>query len=201
MEPARRPLALASIEARLRASDWGRGRRWFGEEAAVAVILRPAAEGLETLLIERAKNEGDPWSGHMAFPGGRRDPADSDIEATARRETLEEIGLDLARSARRLGRLPPEVTKAHGRLAPLTVTPVVYALEGEPGPFSLSREVARTTWLPLEEIRSGRRDAVHLWRLAGFTVPVPAWSWEGAIVWGITHRILSSLLRAAEPGA
>ena len=67
--------------------------------AAVAMVLRPAAGGAsEVLLIERAEKPGDPWSGHMAFPGGRLDPSDPDPRFTAERETFEEVG---PRSARR----------------------------------------------------------------------------------------------------
>ena len=68
-------------------------------EAAVALILLPTSDGdLEALFIKRAEVEGDPWSGQMAFPGGRRDPVDDDLLATAARATLEETGIDLARA-------------------------------------------------------------------------------------------------------
>src|SRR6185295_3323821 len=87
---------LAALEARLRARELPDSEPWLGDRAAVAAILRESATDLEALLIRRAEREDDPWSGHMAFPGGRRGAADRDIEETARRETLEEIGLDLA---------------------------------------------------------------------------------------------------------
>ena len=63
--------------------------------AAVAAILRQAPSGLEVLFIKRAERDGDPWSGHMAFPGGRREPHDSDLYSTALRETT--VRLDIVR--------------------------------------------------------------------------------------------------------
>ncbi|MGH7644285.1 MAG: NUDIX hydrolase, partial [Gemmatimonadales bacterium] len=74
------------------------------QPAAVALALLEGSTGLELLLIKRAEREGDPWSGQIALPGGRRDPQDPDLLATALRETLEETGLDLA-GAERLGTL------------------------------------------------------------------------------------------------
>ena len=66
-------------------------------DAAVALILRALPDDLELLLIKRARDPRDPWSGHMALPGGRRDAADPDLASTAVRETLEETGVELTR--------------------------------------------------------------------------------------------------------
>ena len=76
-------------------------------QAAVAAILRPnvGIAGYDILFIRRAEYEGDPWSGHMALPGGRVDPQDRDEEAAAIREVHEEVGIDLRAQGRLLGRL------------------------------------------------------------------------------------------------
>src|SRR5262245_5919302 len=71
--------------------------------AAVSLVFLAQGGGpAELLFIERALREGDPWSGHMAFPGGRRDRADADLVATSLRETREEVGLELGRPIARL---------------------------------------------------------------------------------------------------
>ncbi|KAJ2898123.1 hypothetical protein IWW38_001489, partial [Coemansia aciculifera] len=61
----------------------------------------------QLLLIQRAKYPGDPWSGHIGFPGGKREPTDASDQATAEREVLEELGIDLTsvRDFVHLGRL------------------------------------------------------------------------------------------------
>src|SRR5688572_18573814 len=74
--------------------------------AAVSLLLVPAADGVEVLMIRRASREGDPWSQHMALPGGFRSPSDADLFATALRETREEVAVDLATDTEALGVLP-----------------------------------------------------------------------------------------------
>lgn len=188
-------LTLEHIEARLRAAPPAEGESFFGARAGVAVVLREPARGrdVDLLLIRRAAREGDPWSGHMAFPGGGQDEGDVDIEATARRETLEEIGLDLAAAARRIGRLPDARTLRAPRL--LTITPIVYALAApEPPPLRLSDEVAATFWVPLGALASGAHDGTHVWRLGGVPLRMPCWTWEECVIWGLTYRMIGTLL-------
>jgi 8-oxo-dGTP pyrophosphatase MutT (NUDIX family) len=67
-------------------------------EAAVALVLRTTPAGvIELLFIKRAERHDDPWSGQIALPGGRYDPDDESLEATAVRETFEEVSIDLRR--------------------------------------------------------------------------------------------------------
>src|SRR5829696_6110206 len=74
--------------------------------AAILLALRARADGEpELLMIKRAEAEGDPWSGHIACPGGRMEDGDNDLAVTAVRETLEETGIDVAKDGRLLGQL------------------------------------------------------------------------------------------------
>jgi len=74
-------------------------------EATASVAMTLAGPSLKTLMIKRAEREGDPWSGQVAFPGGRRERQDRSLLETATRETKEEVGIDLQRSAVYLGHL------------------------------------------------------------------------------------------------
>ncbi|NNL85157.1 MAG: NUDIX domain-containing protein, partial [Myxococcales bacterium] len=59
------------------------------------MIFRENSAHTEVLFIERARHPDDPWSGHMALPGGRLDPVDASLRAAAERETREEVGVEL----------------------------------------------------------------------------------------------------------
>lgn len=156
-------------------------------QAAVAAVLRPGPDGAEVLLIKRAEHPDDPWSGHMAFPGGRKDPGDPDLLATARRETEEELGLGLAPSSL-LGQLDDLPTHRPG----LMVRPYVFAVEDEPN-LRPNHEVAEALWTPLGPLRRGERDRVFRYERDGHAVSFPAFDVEGRVVWGLTYRMLRSL--------
>lgn len=164
-----------------------------GKYAAVAAVLRPGPTGAEVLLIRRAEHESDPWSGHMAFPGGRFDPEDRHLLATALRETLEEVGLDLARSARLLGALDPLPAVARGRRVGLTIAPFVFELE-DSADLRPNHEVVEALWAPLTDLARGEGRATVDYQLDGQKLELPAWNVEGRVVWGLTYRMLESLL-------
>ena len=157
--------------------------------AAVALILAPDPDSL--LLIRRAEREDDRWSGHLALPGGRWHSEDVDLEATARRETLEEVGVDLA-EASLLGTwddLEPRTPV----LPPIVVRPFIYAVP-QHLPLSPNSEVAAAWWLPLESLwRSGAYGTTE-YRRYGTLVRAPAYHLEEGILWGMTERILTPIL-------
>ena len=164
-----------------------------GQTAAVAVVLRPGADSPEVLLIERARMEGDPWSGQMALPGGRRDAADRSLLETAVRETREETGVALDAGGRALGRLD-RVEPQSVHLPPLTVLPLVFMVPSGTAAGEASAEVARTLWASLDHLRDRGNRRVHRHRSGGRTRSFPAIDVEGRPVWGLTRRILIDLL-------
>jgi len=159
--------------------------------AAIALILLELEGTLELLLIERATREGDPWSGHMALPGGHRDATDSDLGATAERETLEEVGLDLRLHGERVGRLT-DTTPVRG--VPLAVRPYVYLLVERPTLF-LSSEVRKALWVPVAPLISGARHTTHTLVRGDQRFEFPAWDIDGHRVWGLTYRVLDEFFR------
>jgi 8-oxo-dGTP pyrophosphatase MutT (NUDIX family) len=162
---------------------------WF-TGAAVAAIARDGGQGAELLFIRRATRDGDPWSGHMAFPGGRIDGADRDPLAAAIRETREEIALDLT-AAPLVGRLSPVPTKAHGKLRPMVIEPFVFELTYEPV-CELSHEVAEIVWVPIDFFRDATNRRTMDWKL----LKLPCYHYRECVIWGLTLRMVDELVAA-----
>jgi 8-oxo-dGTP pyrophosphatase MutT (NUDIX family) len=178
---------LAGYEGALaRASDDVR-------RAAVALVLRPADErALDLLFIKRADYPGDPWSGQIAFPGGRHEPTDASLRETAARETWGETGVDLARDGLFLGALD-ELGPQTPVLPPIVVRPYVAVVA--PGtPLVLSDEVAAAFWAPLDALR--RPDATFEAAVVvrGEERHVPALRHADYTIWGMTERIFRNFL-------
>lgn len=157
--------------------------------AAVAVVLAASPESL--LFIRRAERAGDPWSGHMALPGGRRDAPDVDLVATATRETVEEVGLRLG-PAQLIGGLGDVVPRTPV-LPPIAVRPFVFLLPAAP-PLVLNPEVAAATWVPLEQLLAPDTYRAIRLQIRGESREMPAYHVEGGVVWGMTERVISGLL-------
>ncbi len=163
--------------------------------ASVALIHRPRESGdLDLLFIERARQSGDPWSGQMAFPGGRMDPDDGTLVRTAVRETREEVGVDLDQAGRLVGRLDDVQGMARGRPIPLIIRPHVFVLTRpvvlRPNPD----EVASTVWISLSWLLSGQGRDTMAYTWHGVTVPLPCVRDQGYVIWGMTYRMLDNLL-------
>jgi len=173
------------------AAELANGRA--GGRAAVAIVVRDGADGPQVLLIRRAEHPLDPWSGHMAFPGGREDPTDANLLATAIRETFEELALDLGQVGRLLGQLAPLPALARGRPVDLTIVPFVFELMAE-AELRYSDEVAEALWAPINPLMHGRlRTTFAIDRGGDKPMEFPAHDVDGRIVWGLTYRMLDSL--------
>jgi 8-oxo-dGTP pyrophosphatase MutT (NUDIX family) len=174
-----------------------RGARADKEEgvrrAAVALIFRAGENGApELLFIKRAEYPADPWSGQIAFPGGREEAADPTLADTAIRETREETGIDLVSDGTVIGTLD-DLRPQTVRLPAVIVRPYVVLLNRFE-PLVLSDEVALAFWIPLEAFKDAPswQDTDVLAR--GVQMNRRAFHHQGQVIWGMTERILAQLL-------
>jgi 8-oxo-dGTP pyrophosphatase MutT (NUDIX family) len=158
--------------------------------AAVAAVLRLVDEP-ELLFIKRAEVERDPWSGHIAFPGGRHEPADRTLVDTAIRETHEELALQLDEAAL-IGRLD-DLAPRSASLPPIIVRPFVAIVKPDVA-LVPSHEVAATFWVPLTILRNPATQAEHVMTVNGVRARFPAYRVDEHLVWGMTERIVRQLL-------
>lgn len=161
-------------------------------QAAVALLLAPAPTRL--LLIRRAERTGDPWSGQLALPGGRRDPRDADLLATALRETREEVGLAVPRAAHAatLDDLAPRIAV----LPPIVVRPFVLRAVADGPLVHAVREVASAHWVPLDRLADPANRAVVRLEARGAPREVEGHQLAEGFLWGMTERILAPVVAA-----
>jgi 8-oxo-dGTP pyrophosphatase MutT (NUDIX family) len=165
----------------------------FLPKAAVAMILHPdsLSKELLVLLVKRITREGDPWSGHMAFPGGRHVETDQSLLGTVIREVIEEIGVDL-RQLSILGSLDELVAGGN----PITVTPFVAVAEDELTIVTNPKEIDTFIWIPLSFFSDRKNIQPYSINRQGQNFQVPAYKFLGdQVIWGMTLRIIEDFLR------
>ena len=161
--------------------------------AAVALILRPTDTGPQMLFVERARHDGDPWSGDLGFPGGKVEKGEEgNPRLTTERETFEEIGVDL-KEVRYLGRLD-DIEGAH---LPIVVSCFVYGV-GRNLPWTFNEEIREAFWVPLADLVDPVRhvDAPVIFRDLQLVRPaICLLGPERTVLWGITYRLVCQFLR------
>ncbi len=177
---------LAGYEARELSPTPGEKR------AAVAAVLRQAAAGPELLFIHRAEHPGDPWSGHMAFPGGRVEPADATPLAAAVRETREEIALDLDRHGSLLGRLSDLGAIGRGKPLAMVIVPFVFELHNQALTLAPNHEVQEIVWVPLRFLADYGNRKTMAWEYGD--VQLPCYHYGKHLIWGLTLGMVDELL-------
>jgi 8-oxo-dGTP pyrophosphatase MutT (NUDIX family) len=158
----------------------------------VLVLRGQTSDDASLLFIRRAERVGDPWSGHVAFPGGRRDVADATLDVTARRESREELALDLDADARLIGVLD-DLRPRSAALPSIVVRPFVFALTRDVG-LTPNHEVHSTFWMPLSDLRDPASTTEYVFERGGARLRFPAYRWGDDLVWGMTERIVTQLL-------
>jgi len=168
-------------------------RKLFRRSSVAIFLSQRKGLGLSLLMIKRAERVGDPWSGHMAFPGGRRERLDAHSLHTATRETLEEIGLDSDLHGELIGRLSD--LSAHPFLwrRPMIVTPWVFRLQAEPE-LRPNVEVDDTVWIPVSFLADhGNRETMQVhWRSQ--VRDFDCYHYGNYTIWGLSLRMIDELL-------
>jgi 8-oxo-dGTP pyrophosphatase MutT (NUDIX family) len=189
---------LQLIETRLSEHKPGRQLlRPLMKRSAVAMILQIRDGGLQILMIKRADRVGDPWSGQMAFPGGRMDPDDRHGYAVAVRETHEEVGLLLTEADACIGRLSDLNARPRKGTLGMAVSPFVFRLDREVK-FRPNYEVAETVWVPLEFLLDTANRETMVWERKGLKIPMSCYFYEGRRIWGLSLMMLDELMDLVE---
>lgn len=147
--------------------------------------------------MERAKRAGDPWSGHISFPGGVRQANDPSACATAIREAQEEMGLDLVQNAVFRGRLSDVVTRRHSAFKPLVVTPYLFELTHHK-PLTLNAEAVQSLWVPAAYLRDPANRQSLRWPIGPLTLKMPCVYYDDRCIWGLTLLMLGEILARPE---
>ncbi|MEA2605124.1 MAG: hypothetical protein QOF89_6116 [Acidobacteriota bacterium] len=159
-------------------------------EAAVALVLAGAGTDLSLCAIRRAEHPLDPWSGHMALPGGRSSSEDPSPRAVAERETFEEVGIALG-DPHWIGPLSDVLVRLGGGDRQMILSSSVYYLGEELAPFTVSDEVAEAFWIPLSHLWDPRNAGHMEWERSGARLLYPAIRFRGHSIWGLTFRVLT----------
>jgi len=160
--------------------------------AAVALLLTQTGLGYQILFIERATHPGDPWSGNIAFPGGKVEPDDIDARHAAERETMEELAIDLSQASY-LGRL----SDFDGAHLPVLLSCFVYGVPRSLG-FVANEEVKDAFWVPVADLVDIERHGTHQFTFSGdrFESPCIRLPFEDKpVLWGLTYRLLMNFLQ------
>jgi 8-oxo-dGTP pyrophosphatase MutT (NUDIX family) len=186
---------LDEIHARLSSVSPRIDKKPARMSASVALVLREAGADLEALFIRRAEHDADPWSGHLAFPGGRLDAEDADARSAAERETVEELGVDLTDSSttRCLGQLSDVL----GHAESIRVSAYVYGISGNPS-LRPNHEVRDAFWTPLHHCTDPGRQSVREFSYLDVSMPLPTIRLledaNAPVLWGITYKFMDDFM-------
>jgi 8-oxo-dGTP pyrophosphatase MutT (NUDIX family) len=178
-------------------------KKWYRrmvKRSAVAIIMRQSVDGLEALMIKRAEREGDPWSGHMAFPGGLSEHDDRNNLHTAQRETLEEVGLNTEHYTQCRGRLSDILARRHRGKKPMVVTPYLFTIDDVPE-LQLNHEVADVFWIPLNFLANRDNRETMQWQMKKINWTLPCYFYQQQRIWGLSLMMLDELIKVLDTNA
>jgi 8-oxo-dGTP diphosphatase len=154
-----------------------------GATAAVALLL-VSDPALEVLLVERVHSPRDPWSGQMAFPGGKRSPHDRTLKDTLVREVAEEVGINV-KDHQILGVLQPFISPPR---PDMKILPFVIHFDAKPHIILNNKELQSFVWVSVTRLPACEGKAQTPFG------EFPAYTVGEYTIWGLTYRILSHFL-------
>lgn len=179
-DPAAPELWLDCLRERLRFDVRSRA-------AAAAVLVAITDEVQPRVLLTRRSMQLSQHAGEVSFPGGKRDPADTSNIVVALREAHEEVGLDPF-AVRLLGSLPAQRARSG-----LWVRPIVGLIDPQVSLTAQPDEIDRIFFMPLSALQQAQPQP-HTIRFGVQWVDMPSYQFDNEIIWGLTARILVSLL-------
>ena len=191
---------MISEQTEQQLSQWQANKKWYrqlAQRASVCIILAEKNQSLHFLMMQRASHEGDPWSGQMAFPGGKQDPEDANITITAEREAFEELAIENS-AITRIGRLSDILARPYRAMKkPMVVSPIIFKAEHIFTPKG-NAEVADWLWLPVSHFQDIKKRQNMTINKAGLEHQLPCYDIQGKRVWGLSLLMIDELIRALE---
>ena len=163
-------------------------------KASVAVVLKYNDGEISVLFIKRPENPGDTYSGHVAFPGGKMNESDSNLHATAVRETQEELGIDLELESTYIGRLD-DLKPLNPKGPKFVVSPFIFVLNKEIKIDINEDEVEQYMWISLHHLSDNNNMRIRYKERAGKTIEDYVYSYKSFLIWGMTGRIINSFTK------
>lgn len=184
------PAIFASFESHIAQKKW---YRHLAQRAGVSIILSYQEQELHFLMMQRAHHKGDPWSGQMAFPGGKQDLGDSNITDTALRESFEEMGIK-REAIQRIGRLSDILARPYRPMKkPMVVSPLIFKQVHNFAPV-LNEEVADWLWLPVSYFQDSNNRQSMTIEKAGLKHDLPCYDFKGKRIWGLSLLMIDELV-------
>lgn len=156
--------------------------------SAVLILLYPnEQQQTSVLLIERMTYNGH-HSGQIALPGGKAEPEDSDLQATALREFFEETGADVSPTV--IGKLTP----VYIPVSKFMVQPFVSYVEQRPNFSASAYEVnALIEWEINHLLNPDVIKETIIEPTPGYKLKTPYFDVQGKVLWGATAMMLNEL--------
>ncbi|WP_413289321.1 NUDIX hydrolase [Bdellovibrio sp. HCB337] len=165
----------------------------FSRASGVALLLCEEAGHLEVLFIKRALNPSDNWSGHLAFPGGKKDETDASLLDACVREVREEVGVILDQSCL-IGSLDDLQARKRGNLLEFYIQPFVFYLPQKPKLIPDPKEVERTLWVSLDYLLNVANRTEYKFQRDNMKLALPAIQFpDGDVLWGLTYMMIQNL--------